>query len=46
MSGGLTRACATASALFALLFLFAIAFGAFSPPAHSPPGRPHVAQGQ
>jgi hypothetical protein len=46
MSGDLTRACATATALLVLLFFFAITFGAFSPPARPMAERPLVAKGQ
>jgi hypothetical protein len=46
MSGGLTRACAMASAFFALIFFFAVTLGAFAPSARSTGDRPHVAQGQ
>ena len=46
MSGTLARACAMASACLALLFFFAITFGAFSPPPRSTAERPHIAQGQ
>jgi hypothetical protein len=46
MSGGLTRACAMASAFFALIFFFAVTLGAFAPSARSTGDRPHIAQGQ
>ena len=46
MSGGLTRACAMASAFFALIFSFAVTFGAFAPPGRSMSDRPHIAQGR
>jgi hypothetical protein len=46
MSGGLTRACAMASAFFALAFFFAVTLGAFAPPARSTGDRPHMAQGR
>jgi len=43
MSGGLARTCAMASALLALAFFFAVTFGAFSPPAQTGGGKPHIA---
>src|SRR5262249_2585162 len=46
MSGGLTRACAMASAFFALIFFAAVTLGAFAPPARSTAGWPHIAQGR
>lgn len=46
MSGGLTRACAMASAFFALVFFFAVTLGAFAPPARTAGERPHIAQGR
>jgi hypothetical protein len=46
MPGGLTRACAMASAFFALIFFAAVTFGAFTPPARSMADKPHIAQGR